>query len=142
MVTTKFTPMNDLEKRLLAAHDGDIEVDTLMSELMESTVFMPVYEKHQIGGLQPSTDDKATPLTLQEESGTTVLILFSSPEMGKGFLKNFPGYGGGLLTELKWIVEKVGTDYAFSINPDNEVGIDLEAGDVKRLYEAVEKTDS
>ena len=128
-------PRNDLEKLLLSAHSGDLEIDSLMDQLMESTVFMPVYEKHQIGGLQPSTDDKAIPLTLQEEGGNNVLILFSSPEMGKDFVKNFPGYGGGLLAELKWIVEKVGTDdHAISINPDNEVGVDLEADQVKQLY--------
>ncbi len=131
-----FKPRNDLEKILYAAHKNELELDQLLDQLMESTVFMPVYEKHQIGGLQPTADEKATPLTLQEEGGTTVLILFSSPELGKDFLKNFPGYGGGLLTELKWIVDKIGTDYAISINPDNEVGIDLDAEQVKQLYPA------
>ncbi len=129
-----FKPRNDLEKQLLAAHNGELEVEALMNELMDATVFMPVYEKHQIGGLQPTTDDKATPLTLKEESGLEVLIVFSSPEIGKDFLQNYPGYGGGLLTDLKWIVEKIGTDHAISINPDNEVGFDLDAAMVKQLY--------
>ncbi len=129
-----FKPRNDLEKLLFSAHKGEIEVDELMQQLMDSTVFMPVYEKHQIGGLQPATDDKAIPLTLQEEGGSNVLILFSSPELGKDFVKNFEGYGGGLLAELKWIVEKTGTDHAISINPDNEVGIDLDSEQLKQLY--------
>ncbi len=132
-----FKPRNDLEKLLLSAQAGELEIEELMDQLMGSTVFMPVYEKHQIGGLQPTNDDKATPLTLQEEGGSTVLILFSSPELGKEFVKNFPGYGGGLLAELKWIVEKVGTDYAISINPDNEVGIDLDPSQIKQLYKNI-----
>ncbi|MBU0656970.1 MAG: SseB family protein [Gammaproteobacteria bacterium] len=120
--------MNDAEALLLKAQAGELDSETFMQQLMDVTLFMPIYEKHQIGGLQPATGDKAIPLTLDDDSGNKVLVLFTSPEMAKVFVRDFPGYGGGLLAEFKWILEKVGVGYSISINPDSELGIDLEVG--------------
>ncbi|QLQ32735.1 MAG: SseB family protein [Candidatus Thiothrix singaporensis] len=120
--------MNETEALLMQAQAGELDSEDFIQQLMAAQLFMPIYEKHQIGGLQPTMGDKATPLTLDDEIGNKVLILFTSPEMAKNFVKDFPGYGGGLLAELKWIIEKVGTGYSISINPDNELGIDLEVG--------------
>lgn len=125
---------NDAEILLQKALDGALEGDAFIQQLMETTLFMPIYEKHQIGGLQPTTTDQATPLTLDDESGNKVLVLFTSPERAKGFVRDFPGYGGGLLAEFKWIIEKVGVGYAISINPDHELGIDLEVGMLQSLH--------
>lgn len=125
---------NDAEILLQKALDGVLEGDAFIQQLMETTLFMPIYEKHQIGGLQPTTTDQATPLTLDDENGNKVLILFTSPERAKGFVRDFPGYGGGLLAEFKWIIEKVGVGYAISINPDHELGIDLEVGMLQGLH--------
>ena len=122
---------NEVEKLLSKAMAGEIETDAFMAELMETQIFMPIHDKHEIGGLQPS--DKAVPLTLEAESGEKVLILFTSPEKAKNFVKDYPGYGGGLLTDLKWIMEKLGGGFSISINPDSELGIDLEAGMLQDL---------
>lgn len=125
MTETPFTPHNDLERQLIAAQEGRIGPDELIDTLLRSEVFMPVYEKHQIAGLQVS--DKAKPLTLNTDDGEEVLILFTSPERAKGFVKDFPGYGGGLVTEFSWILEKLGVGYGISLNPGLEVGMELEA---------------
>lgn len=122
-----FEPKNELEKKLLDAQEGRIAPQDFIDSLMESEVFMPIYEKHQIGGFAVS--DKAKPLTLKDEdSGEEVLILFTSPDRAKAFVRDYPGYGGGLVTEFTWILEKLGVGYAISLNPGQEVGIDLEAG--------------
>jgi hypothetical protein len=126
--------MNDAEKLLVQALAGELEGDAFIQQLMELTLFMPIYEKHQIGGLQPTTGDQAIPLTLDDESGDKVLILFTSPDRAKAFVRDFPGYGGGLLAEFKWIIEKVGVGYSISINPDHEMGIDLEVGMLQGLH--------
>ena len=126
--------MNDAEKLLVQALAGELEGDAFIQQLMELTLFMPIYGKHQIGGLQPTTGDQAIPLTLDDESGDKVLILFTSPDRAKAFVRDFPGYGGGLLAEFKWIIEKVGVGYSISINPDHEMGIDLEVGMLQGLH--------
>ncbi|HRJ54282.1 MAG TPA: SseB family protein [Candidatus Thiothrix moscowensis] len=126
--------MNTAEELLLKAQNGELDSEAFIQQLMEVTLFMPIYEKHQIGGLQPTSSDQATPLTLDDDSGQKVLILFTSPERAKAFVRDFPGYGGGLLAEFKWILEKIGVGYNISINPDHELGIDLEVGMLQQVH--------
>ena len=93
--------MNEAEELLVKAQSGELESEAFIQQLMEVTLFMPIYEKHQIGGLQPTTSDQAVPLTLDDDAGNKVLILFTSPDRAKVFVRDFPGYGGGLLAEFK-----------------------------------------
>ena len=51
-MTQDFQPKNDLEHRLLDAQEGRIPAQEFIITLMGSEVFMPVYEKHQIGGFE------------------------------------------------------------------------------------------
>jgi hypothetical protein len=62
-----------------------------------------------------------------------VLVLFTSPERAKGFLQEFPAYSGGLLTEFSWILSRIGSGVAVSINPGMEFGIDLDPHTVEQL---------
>ena len=127
-----FKPHNELEEKLMAVHSGQLESNTFINELLLSTLFMPVQEDgSQIQGFQKSS--KAKPLTIQDEDGTDVLILFSSPERAKGFLVDFPDYQGGLLSEFSWILQRVGSGIGVSINPGHEVGIDFEPSMVEQL---------
>lgn len=75
------------------------------------------------------------PLTLDDDAGNKVLILFTSPDRAKVFVRDFPGYGGWRLAgkEFKWIIEKVGVGYSISIS-DHEMGIDLEVGMLQNLH--------
>jgi hypothetical protein len=63
---------------------------------------------------------------VKAEDGTDVLVVFTSPDRAKGFLADFPQYQGGLLTDLKWILEKMGTGFGITINPGWPVGLELE----------------
>jgi hypothetical protein len=126
-----FTPQNDLERQLMAAQEGDIPPESFVETLVGSEVFMPIYERHQIGGLQ--TQQVAQPLKLPGEEGGEVLVLFTSPERAKGFVRDYPGYGGGLVVDFTWILEKLGIGYGISLNPGLPVGIDFEAQDVAQI---------
>jgi hypothetical protein len=125
-----FEPRNELEQKLQAAQVGKIPGDVFMQELMELQVFMPVEDKLGIGGFQSS--NKAKPLTVTAEDGAEVLVLFTSPERAKPFVKDFPGYEGGLLAEFKWVLERAGA-HGISLNPGWEVGIDMEPEMVQQL---------
>jgi len=118
-----FVPANDIEKQLLAAQEGEIPGEAFMQALLQSQLFMPILDKHGIGGLQPSKT--ANPLTLSDEDGTEILILFTSPERAREFVQGYPGYEGGLLAEFTWILERIGTGLGISINPNWAVGIDM-----------------
>ena len=130
-MSTEFQPQNDLERQLMAAQDGQIPPESFIQTLLGSEVFMPVYEKHQIGGF--ATDTKAQPLKIQTDEGQDVLVLFTSPDRAKGFVRDYPGYGGGLVTEFTWILEKLGIGYGITLNPGQEFGMDFEARDVAQI---------
>lgn len=116
-----FIPGNELEKSLLKVQNGEISGEQFLKELLDMELFMPVLEKHEIAGFSQSKN--ATPLTIEDENGQQVVVLFSSPERAK----EFPGYDGGLLTEFKWIIEKIGGSIGIILNPGMDVGFELEA---------------
>ncbi len=132
LMADTFIPHNDLEEKLVAAQEGRLESDVFMHQLLEQQLFMPVEdEASEIQGFQRST--QAKPLTVQSEDGNRVLVLFTSPERAKPFLQDFPNYGGGLLSEFSWILDRIGSGVAIAINPGIEFGIDLEADTVMQL---------
>jgi hypothetical protein len=102
-----------------------------MEHLLTAQVFMPVEDKHGIGGFQGST--QAKPLTLKAEDGTEVLVIFTSPDRAKPFVQGFPGYEGGLLVEFKWVLEKTSAGIGIALNPGWDVGIDMEPEMVQQL---------
>ncbi|MBK1720480.1 SseB family protein [Thiocystis violacea] len=114
------------------AQDGRIPAESFIETLIGSEVFMPVYEKHQIGGLQ--TQELAQPLKLVDAEGAEALVLFTSPERAKDFVKDHPGFGGGLVADFAWILEKLGVGYAIMLNPGLDYGMDFEAQDVAQLF--------
>ncbi len=120
-----FEPKNELEKQLQCALDGSVSGDNFIHYLMDAQIFMPVEdEANEIKGFQRST--RAQPLVLEDETGTQVLVLFTSPERAKGFVENHPGYGGGLLTEFAWVLRKMGAPAGIALNPGLDAGFDLE----------------
>lgn len=127
---------NELEVKLIDANDGRITSDDLLEALFASQVFMPMRdEKPALLNIQRSTS--AQPLVLNAEDGTPVLVLFSSPERAKDFVKDYPGYGGGLLTEFTWVLEKMGRDYGIALNPGTEIGFDMEPETVNELIDTL-----
>lgn len=131
-----FEARNTLEERLLAAQGGNITSDDLLETLLTSQVFMPVQEE-KAAALNIQRSAKAQPLVLTAEDDTPVLILFSSPERAKDFTKDYPGYGGGLLTDFTWVLQKMGRDFGIALNPGSEIGFDMEPETVNSLVDAL-----
>ena len=125
---------NELEAKILEAQEGRITSDDLLKTLMGSQVFMPVQdEKAPVLNVQRST--RAQPLVLSAEEGTPILVLFSSPERAKPFLENYPGFTGGILESFKWVLQNMGSGYGIMLNPESEVGFDMEPETVQDLIQ-------
>ena len=125
---------NELEAKILEAQEGHITSDDLLKILMGSQVFMPVQdEKAPVLNVQRST--RAQPLVLSAEEGTPILALFSSPERAKPFLENYPGFTGGILESFKWVLQNMGSGYGIMLNPDSELGFDMEPETVQGLIQ-------
>ncbi|MCX7898252.1 MAG: SseB family protein [Rhodocyclaceae bacterium] len=126
---------NELERKLLAAMNGELSPEEFMQALLDEQVFIPVRDEKDYGivGFQRST--QAMPLVVEEEDGRKTLILFTSPERAKDFLAHVPGYSGGLLADFSWIVERMAPGFAISVNPGEEFGMDIEPEHVTQMLE-------
>ncbi len=119
------TTQNPLEHHIRAAEAGQLDPMALMQAVLDAQIFLPVRDKYNIGGLQSS--DKAELLVIEEEeSGLQVVIAFTSPDRARDFLRDFPEYKGGLLTEFHWLLDRLGGGVAVSLNPGLEVGLDID----------------
>lgn len=139
MDSTPFIPHNDLEILLAEVMQNKAEAEDFVARLLAGDqVFMPVQdEKHTIAGFQLST--KAQPLLIEDEDGTQVMALFTSPDRAKPFADIFPDYKGGLLVEFAWILRRVGGGFPISINPGWEVGMDFDAETVAQFTASLPK---
>jgi hypothetical protein len=128
-----FIPHNDLEKLLVDVMQGDVEAEDFVARLLAGDqVFMPVKdEKHAIAGFQSST--KAQPLVIEDEDGTQVMVLFTSPERAKPYAEMFPDFQGGLLAEFSWILRRIGGGFPITLNPGWDAGMDFDAETVAQL---------
>jgi hypothetical protein len=133
-------PRTDIEHLLLEMQQGGLDPESFARRLIDLEVFMPVKDdKHQIAGFQTST--KAEPLVLDDDEGNRVLITFSSPERAKAFVAEFPGFGGGLLTQMSWIVRRMGENMGLAINPGEELGFDFDPDMVAMLASLLPEED-
>jgi hypothetical protein len=132
-----FTPHNDLEKLLNDVTLGTVAAEDFVSRLLAGDqVFMPVKdEKHAIAGFQAST--KAQPLVIEDDEGTQILVLFTSPERAKPFADMFPDFKGGILTEFPWVLRRIGGGFPIALNPGWDVGMDFDAETVAQLIAAL-----
>jgi hypothetical protein len=119
------SPRNAIEELLSQIHSGQIEPENFARSLIDQQVFLPVRdEKHKIAGFQRST--AAEPLVVEDEDGGRVMVVFSAPERAKGFVAHYPDFGGGLVTELAWVLRRMGEGMALSLNPGEELGYDFD----------------
>lgn len=132
-----FVPHNDLEKLLADVTLGTVAAEDFVARLLAGDqVFMPVKdERHAIAGFQTST--KAQPLVIEDDEGTQVLVLFTSPERAKPYAEMFPDFTGGLLAEFPWVLRRIGGGFPISLNPGWDVGMDFDAETVAQLIAAL-----
>jgi len=127
-----FIPKNALEEQLAAVHAGSLDPETFVVQLLDQQLFMPVRdEKDAIQGFQRST--KAEPLIIEDEDGERVLVVFTSPERAKPFVEHYPEFSGGILTELSWLLRRIGGGVPIALNPGWDIGMDFDADMVAQL---------
>lgn len=133
MNAEEFAPTTDIEQKLVDAQEGRLSSEVFMEELLNATLFLPVYDD-SASDLQAS--DKAQPVSIELEDGTPILVVFTSPERAQDFLNEVPGKTGGILESFRWIVEHAGTGIGISINPGWDFGLDIEMEMVAQLRQS------
>ncbi|MEW6514857.1 MAG: SseB family protein [Pseudomonadota bacterium] len=132
-----FEAKNELEKKLLAAINGELPGEEFMNELLTQQIFIPIKDDRDSGIPGFQLTNKATPLVVQDDEGRNMLVLFTSPERAKEFLVDVPGYSGGLLADFAWIVERMEPGFSIAVNPGLELGMDIEPDDVTQMLEVL-----
>lgn len=133
MQAQEFEAKNELEQKLLAAINGELSGEDFMREMLEQQIFIPIRDDKDSGIPGFQLTNKATPLVIQDEAGSNILVLFTSPERAREFLADVPGYSGGLLADFSWIVERMEPGFAIAVNPGLELGMDIEPDDVTQM---------
>jgi hypothetical protein len=133
MQTQDIEAKNELEKKLLAAINGELPGEEFMNELLTQQIFIPIKDDKDSGIQGFQLTNKATPLVVQDDEGRNMLVLFTSPDRAKEFLVDVPGYSGGLLADFAWIVERMEPGFAIAVNPGLELGMDIEPEDVSSM---------
>ncbi len=124
---------NELERKLLAAINGELGSEDFMRELLTQQVFIPIKDDRDSGVQGLQLTNKATPLLVEDDDGSRILVLFTSPERAKDFLADIPGYSGGLLAEFAWIIERMEAGIRIVVNPGIELGMDIEPEQVMEM---------
>lgn len=124
---------NELERKLLAAINGELSSEDFMRELLTQQVFIPIKDDRDSGVQGLQLTNKATPLLVEDDDGSRILVLFTSPERAKDFLADVPGYSGGLLAEFSWIIERMEAGIRIVVNPGIELGMDIEPEQVMEM---------
>lgn len=132
-MTIAFEPKNDPEIWMLQAQEGQMDYDEFISKLFTVQVFLPVRDQQNIGGFQASS--RAISLSLKDENDTDILVIFTSPDWAHDFLKDFADFQRGVLEEFGKLLLMNGVGYGVTINPDIEVGLDLEPSMVEQLVQ-------
>ena len=102
-----------------------------MNTLVESQVFMPVRDDINIAGFQSS--QSAALLVIQDENGTNILVIFTSPDRAHNFLQDHDGFTGGMVEIFGKIPQMNGVGYSVTIKLGEEVGMDLEPDIVEHI---------
>lgn len=128
-----FEAKNELEQKLHAAMNGELASEDFMRELLTQQIFIPIKDDKDSGILGFQHTTKATPLVIQDDEGQNILVLFTSPERARDFLAGTPGYGGGLLTDFAWLMERMEPGFAIAVNPGIDFGMDIEPENVAEM---------
>lgn len=132
-MTQQIIPENDLETWMLKAQHGEMELEEFIGKLISSQVYLPLRDPYTIVDIQLS--DQFRPFSLKDKNETEVLILFTSEERATEFLKNHEEVKSVLLEEFGNLLLKNGVGYGVSINPDQDIGMDLEPEMVEQLVQ-------
>ncbi len=120
---TEFTPQNELEQQLQQAQNGQLAPERFFQTLLAAPLYMPME------GRAPGQ-----PLMVEDEEGTRVLMLFTSPERARPFIADYPEYAEtGVQEALPAILARLGAEVGVSLNPGAPLGFDLGPEQVREL---------
>lgn len=110
-------------------HAAQLDPEVIPRELWSSRMTTPGSD----GMANFNASQKAEPLSLTAESGTTVLILCSIPECAQALRAQADSFEDGIVEESRRVVQKVAGGVGSAINPGSQSDIDPRPDAVSQL---------
>lgn len=108
-------PMNDLEKALAAAQNGETTTAEFLRRLVAAEVFILLNQTQTRE--QDEDTAEVQPLILEGPDKTPMLAMFTDPERVSPLTKEFPDFTYPLEVEFSWIVANATEGMGLVINP-------------------------
>ena len=119
-----FKPVNNLEKLLLSAQNGEISMSEFMPKLIDSEIYVPSSEEVQSDGqgLKPLFFDR---------QGKAMVAIFTDLSRITAEFKNHAQYCLSIVTRNFLI--GLPKDFGIVINPSHPVGLELSSEGIQNL---------
>ncbi len=117
----EFTPLNDLERTLVAAQSGELDSTAFMQELAASQLSMLVDQEYA-----ESRDPAGVrPLILEGGNGEALLALFTAPARGMPMTRDHPEFPFAVEVGFAWAVGSCSDGMGIVINPGWDTGVTI-----------------
>ena len=127
--TTSFMPLNDLERFLLSASEGELAVPALLDHMLQSSVV--VLLNREITTEQWPED--ASMLVLQNPVGEPVLAVFTSLERVAPWLAGESSHQYAMHADFAWLLRNLTPEMGVAVNPGSTVGFEIPPFGVEHL---------
>lgn len=117
-----FTPINDLEARLLQAQEGTLSPADFLDSLLNEKIFVLVDKEIPEGG---EWDESITPLVLTNDANEPMFAVFSATERAVGWSEQVPAFENALHLDFRWLLGGIADGVGIVLNPGFDVGMEM-----------------
>ncbi len=108
-------PVNDLEKALAAAQNGESTTAEFLQQLIDAEVFILLSQAET--GDEEDDERNIQPLVLEGPEKTPMLAMFTHSDRVPPIIKEFPDFAFPYEVEFSWIVANATNGMGLVINP-------------------------
>jgi hypothetical protein len=126
-----FSPVNDLERSLVALQAGQLALPDFLDRLLAAPVYL-LLDKQFADGTH--WDTPANPLLLTNAAGQPLMAVFTAPGRTAEWPARAPQFGFGLKVEsLAWLLGRMRPNAGIVLNPGWPVALEIGAADVAEM---------
>ncbi|KRG44863.1 hypothetical protein ARC78_03375 [Stenotrophomonas pictorum JCM 9942] len=125
-----FTPLNDLEVRLLRTQEAVVSPADFLDSLLNEKVFVLLDKEIPEGG---DWDETINPLVLTNDANEPMFAVFSAPERAVVWSEQVPAFENALHLDFRWLLGGIADGVGIVLNPGFDVGMEMVPDAVAQL---------
>lgn len=128
-----FQPMNELERDMLAARQGNLSQDTLLQHLLDAQIVVLLDQDIPETGWH----DDISLLMLNNPTGAPVLAVFTTLERAIPWSGSESPFKYAIHTDCGWLVQRMAPDIGMAVNPGSPLGFELAPSAIEQLKDSL-----